>query len=434
MNKKTKILNFTKQAILSTLLLVIFFSCTKDEETEEPQVFKPVIELISPGGPDVTVEPYEKVALSLGVTAGVGSSEKLTHFRFTKQFELEALVVVMDTVLDATAFQLTNFEHRVNIENGIEVWTFEATDKSGDVATKTLMFTIDGPPPDLLPTITLLSGIHPGTGWTYVDGDVTLEVSEPFVFGFTATSNTDENLANIKVTRNYENVSLNTILDSNINVSSYSVDIETIAYPGTPGTEIFTISATDMLDNSNSIEFSVTTTPQDPGISIHTNIVLGSYTCSTNKLFASETGETFSLTEAEDPAVQSKIDWVYFHGATYGHTLMSPENTDLYAVYPQIENWTNKNNTLFGKTTLGSSEYNVVTNNTLLILQIQNSGVTLAENYFSELMSNPGGFEVGDVLAFETQGGKRGLILITEVNPGTTNGESTIKFNVKVVK
>ena len=64
------------------------------------------------------------------------------------------------------------------------------------------------------PSITFLGGTEPSTGWERVDGDVSLTVGEPFVFGFTASSNSDKNLSTIKVTRNYENVTQSTLLDS----------------------------------------------------------------------------------------------------------------------------------------------------------------------------------------------------------------------------
>ncbi|MCF8378374.1 MAG: hypothetical protein K9H49_02285 [Bacteroidales bacterium] len=284
----------------------------------------------------------------------------------------------------------------------------------------------------LPPTITFLGGVHPGTGWDRVDGDVTLEVGEPFVFGFTAQSKSDKNLSTIKVTRDYENVSQTTVLDSAVSVSSFTVDIETIAFPNNPGSEVFTIKVTDKNGLSTSASFTITTVPGDPGISSYTNITLGSYTSATNSSFASITGETFSMTEAQDADVQAKIDWVYFHGATYGHTVMSPTNNNLYAVYPQIENWTNKNNTLFAKTALNQAAYDLVTDKNILILTIQNTGVTLNSNFFSELISNPGGFAVGDVLAFETHTGNRGLLIIKEVNSASPNGNSTIKYDIKV--
>ncbi|GAB4312949.1 MAG: hypothetical protein Kow00127_03700 [Bacteroidales bacterium] len=285
------------------------------------------------------------------------------------------------------------------------------------------------------PSVIFLGGIEPGTGWERVDGDVTLEVGQPFVFGFTASSNSDKNLKQIVVTRNYENISTITMLDTAISSPSFTIDIQTVAYPNTPGTEVFTVTATDRNDKATSISFTVTTIQADPGINVYTGVSLGSYQSSTNSSFASITGETFSLSEANnDPAVQAKIDWMYFHGASLGHTLMSPANETAADVFPSVAGWTNKNTTFFAKTTLTMNEWNAVENKNQLILTIQNQNLDLSNDFYSEVTSNPGGFAVNDIIAFETSSGMYGLLLIKEVNPGATNGESTIVYDVKVEK
>lgn len=283
------------------------------------------------------------------------------------------------------------------------------------------------------PSLSFLGGTYDPWGIPRTDADVTMETGKPLVFGFTASSTTNKNLSRIQITRNYENVSLVTILDSSIAVPSYTLDIETVSYPN-PGTEVFEITVTDRNSLSTTISFTVTTVMADPGISIHNNVELGSFSSATNSSFASITGETFSLTDAEDPAVQSKISWIYFHGVTYGHTVMSPANTAIEAVYPAVAGWTNRNTTLMAKTGLSTEAFNLVANKNQLIITIQNSGATLTEDFHSELQSNPGGFAVNDIIAFETGAGDQGLIKITAVNPGASNGESTIKYDVKVEK
>lgn len=285
------------------------------------------------------------------------------------------------------------------------------------------------------PTVTFLGGIYTPWGVERVSSDKTMAVGEGFVFGFTATSKSDKNLSRILVKRNYENVSNITMLDSAVSVKSFTLDIETIAYPNTLGVEVFEVTVTDANNKSASISFTITTTPGDPGIHVYTDIQLGSYNSPTNSSFASATGETFSMTQANgSTAIQNKIDWVYFHGATYGHTLMSPSNIVVYDLYPSVATWLNKKTTKFAKTTLTSSQYNAVMSKNELVLTIQNQGINLVNNYYSQSLSNPGGFSVNDVIAFETQGGKYGLLLVTEVNPGASVGLSTIKYNIKVVK
>lgn len=287
----------------------------------------------------------------------------------------------------------------------------------------------------LPPTVSFLGGTEPGTGWERIDMDATLEVGEPFVFGFTATSKSDKNLSKVVVVRDYENVSVNTVLDSTISATSFTVDIETVAFPNNPGSEVFTVTATDKNGLSTSISFTITTVAGDPGINVYTDVTLGSYTSTENSSFASITGETFSLAQAQDEDVQAKIDWVYFHGATYGHTMMSPSNENLYAIYPDIESWASQKTTLFGKTTnITEDAYNQIDNKNVLILTIQNDGVVINQDFYSELISNPGGFAAGDIIAFETQEGNRGLLIVREVNSATPNGDSTIKYDLKVEK
>ena len=89
---------------------------------------------------------------------------------------------------------------------------------------------------------------------------------------------------------------------------------------------------------------------------------------------------------------------------------------------------------MFAKTNITTAGYDLVENKSQLILTIQNSGSSLTEDFCSELLTNPTGFAVNDIIAFETHDGNRWLLLITEVNPGATNGESTIKYDVKVEK
>lgn len=287
--------------------------------------------------------------------------------------------------------------------------------------------------PNTPPTVSFLGGIYEPWGIERTDSDVTMETGKPLVFGFTASSTTDKNLSRILITRNYENVSLVTVLDSAISVPSYTLDIETVSYPN-PGSEVFEITITDKNGLSSTINFTVTSTMADPGINIHTDVSLGSFNSATNSSFASITGETFSLADAEDPAVQSKISWIYFHGVTYGHTVMSPANDAVEEVYPAVADWTNRNATLLSKTVLNTEAFDLIVNKNQLIITVQNSGASLTEDFYSELQSNPGGFEVDDILAFETHDGHQGLLKITEVNPGASNGESTIKYDVKVEK
>jgi hypothetical protein len=283
------------------------------------------------------------------------------------------------------------------------------------------------------PTLKFLTGTSPIYNVPLVTSDTTMEAGEKFVFGFEATSTTDKNLHTLTIKGTYENVSERT-WDTTLATNTFRTEVQIITYDN-PGTEVFEVTVTDRNNQSATISFSVTTFEADPGIVEYENIALGSYSSSTNSSFASVTGETFSMTDAEDPAVQQKISWIYFHGVVYGHTIMSPGNAEIQDIYDGVAEWEHKNSTLMAKTSLTIEQYELIVNKNQLILTIQNSGVSpMTENFHSELQSDPGGFEVGDIIAFETYDGHQGLIRVTEVNGNANIGESTIKYNLKIEK
>ncbi len=283
------------------------------------------------------------------------------------------------------------------------------------------------------PSLSFLGGTHEGTGMQYVDEDKTLEVGEQFVFGITASSQSNKDLKSVIIERTYEVISTIEILNKDLNSSNYTFDTVVAAYPS-EGMEEFICTVTDKNDKTSTISFTITTVLEDPGINIFNGIELGSWNSTTNSSFGSITGETYSIADATSDSIQSKIDWVYFNGASWGHTLMSPSDTIAEDVYPTIAGWNVKNQTRFAKTNYGPDVFNTIENDNQLVVYINTAGLNFVYDYFSELNSNPGGFAVNDVIAFETHVGLYGMILVTEVNQNAGNDMSTIKYNVKVVK
>jgi hypothetical protein len=283
----------------------------------------------------------------------------------------------------------------------------------------------------LPPTIAFLGGIYQPLNLERVDGDVTVSVGEQFVFGISASKG-DKDLRRVYIERVYENVATVIVLDSTFSGATFQLDIITFAYP-TPGTEDFTCTVWDKNDKSATIGFTVTSEVADPEMSTYTNIELGSYDPSApNSSFASVTGETFSIVDAA--ANSEKIDWIYFDGDTYGHTVMAPNDDVVLDVFASIANWTTRNATKFVRTNITASVFDGITDKNTLIAGISPFLTTLNKTFISELMPAPGeGFAVGDVYAFKTGGAELlGLIKITEVNQGGTNGLSTIKYDVKI--
>jgi hypothetical protein len=290
------------------------------------------------------------------------------------------------------------------------------------------------------PVAEFKSGLYPGWGVMRVTGDTTLTSGDPFVFGIKAESKSDKNLKRVLITRTFMNTTPNIMEDiTDIDAKTFDFDKETVARPNllSVGTEVFTVTVTDANNLSVSISFTVTTNPIAPTINTYNGIQLGSYeNTSVGNVFSSSTGETFSFEEANnDPAIQAKVDWAYFNSSVWGNTLMSPGNTDVYEWYDFIAAWSTKKITHFAKTTLTAAQYNSVVSQNIMVTTIQNQGLLeMNQSFYSENISDPGGFEVGDIIAFRAQPGKFGLLQVTAVNPGANVGVSTITFNIKVIK
>jgi len=284
----------------------------------------------------------------------------------------------------------------------------------------------------LAPTLAFLGGTYQPLNIPYTTGDVTLDVGSQFVFGITASSQSTKDLRRVFIQRVYENVATVTVLDTSFSSKSFTLNVIGFAYP-TEGTEDFNITVYDKNDKTASIGFTITTQLADPEMSTYTNIELGSYDpTAPNSSFASVTGETFSIVDAANNS--DKIDWIYFDGQTYGHTIMAPNNDVILDVFASVGSWTTRNATKFVRTNITASTFDAIPDKNSLIAAISPFITTLNLSFISELMPAPGeGFAEGDVYAFMTAGaGLLGLIKINEVNQGTSNGLSTIKYDIKI--
>ncbi|MBN2173170.1 MAG: hypothetical protein JW731_03495 [Bacteroidales bacterium] len=285
-------------------------------------------------------------------------------------------------------------------------------------------------PQNVNPTMNFKGGTHTPTGMEYVDGDITLSTNETFVVGITASSNSGKNLTNLNITRKFEN-GAPFYADTTFNATNFNYDFFFLAN-NEVGNEDWIFTMEDKDGNKTQLSFTITTEAIPAGIVEYTDIELGSIDSPTESSFASITGETFLITEAaNDATIQEKIDFVYFDGATYGQTIVSPDDDLAAQVYSSISNWTTRNATLFSRTQLNAAAYDQIINAFSLLAVTQQLDFDV--KFISELKPEPAeGFAVGDVFAFQTATGLFGLIKVTEVNQGATDGLSTIKYDVKV--
>lgn len=406
--------------------IIIQLSCSK-KETEDPPVveIKPKISLTSPDTSYLECHPLQVVSVTLTANSNLNTGKALSEFLITSKLDDNAFITVLDTVLTDNEFVLTDFPIQANFENGEEVWTFTVIDIAGEYFTDSITLNISGHPPAL----TFVGGEYE-PGKSRITGDTTLIIGHEFCLGISAFSQTDTTLRRVFVQRIFESISFITLLDTVINDTTFTFDLISFAYP-TPGTEVIECTVWDGYDLNTFNSLTITVTPPDPNILTFTNIELGSYDpLSPPASFASTTGEPYSLGNAADNS--EIIDWIYFDGATYGHTIMAPDDDFILQVYPSVGDWPVRNSTRFTRTNITPGIFDAINNKSTLIAVISQQG-TIDQSYISEMMPAGEGFIVGDVYAFQTDPGELwGLIKIIEVNQGSSNGLSTIKFDVKI--
>ncbi len=264
------------------------------------------------------------------------------------------------------------------------------------------------------PTINFLGGNG------YVSTDVTVAAGSALKFGITSASNTSSGakLTNFKITRVFNNTPM-VVLDSTINVTYYNVDISTAASQSA-GQEKFIFRITDKDGKYAEISVTVTTTPSAGPINSWTQRILGAQSNITGSSFASVNGNVYTLADAKANA--ALIDWLYFYGATNLATLACPADPDAQTVFNNatngIQTWTVKNLTLFKKVT-DQIVWTDITDDSIIVEQTA-SGVD--QTKIPNLAQ-------GDILAFISQSGKKGMIRVVAI---TTGSDGTMTIDVKV--
>jgi hypothetical protein len=183
--------------------------------------------------------------------------------------------------------------------------------------------------------------------------------------------------------------------------------------------------ATDKNDESVEVTLSFTVTTAAGQIVSYNDVLLGSHNNATlGSSFASIDGIAYGLADAK--ANSSKIDFVYFYGATNQATIAAPNEVILDQVFTTASapsTWTVKNATKMKKSSLTAAQFDAVANDAAIIAD----ATGLTASYVNTLA-------VGDVITFETastsaNASKKGMLKITQIT-GTDAG--TIKFSVKV--
>jgi hypothetical protein len=190
----------------------------------------------------------------------------------------------------------------------------------------------------------------------------------------------------------------------------------------------FKITVTDKKDMTYSASFLINEFPKPAGeINTYTATLLGSQYAATGSFFSTTTGQVYTVnTSAANAAL---IDLIYYYSGGNGATIGSANDNLIPAVYTGIANWATKNETKFTTTSITANEFDAIVNDATIdaISSINETKVI--------------GLAVGNVFAFKTEAGKKGLVKITNITKGlnTQNQQQdfqfgTIEIVVKVQK
>jgi hypothetical protein len=258
-------------------------------------------------------------------------------------------------------------------------------------------------------------------GGDYIDSDETVAPGAILEFSWHAQKG-DAKLASMTITRDgvalsgwdnkeipsseNEDYTDNAMLEAPLNDGAYSYEL--------------IVADKDGLTASQSIVITVDESMAGGPIDTYTAILMGGLSNADYGSFLdAETGIVYKIGPAGDN--QSVIDVVYYYGSTNNATLCAPNDPTVNGGAGNFDvcaDWNvAKNATLFGSTSITSSEFDNISNDTEIaaLTGISNSKKT--------------DLAVGNVISIETVGGKKGLIKVTACD---NSNAGTITLEVKI--
>mgnify|MGYP006266165917 CR=1 FL=1 len=199
----------------------------------------------------------------------------------------------------------------------------------------------------------------------------------------------------------------------------------------------FTITATDEEGNTGSAEYTLFAEPTSGPINTYTQVLLNNNFSTTQSSFYDAVGDNVyqSLSAARSNA--DKVDFIHHlrNANSGGRQISSPDSDNADAAYGDTDasddalpNWSTLNETRFKKITLSEADFNAIDNDATIVAETE-TGVTATDA--TELAP-------GEVYAFRTDGGKRGIFYIRAVDGpaafqagGDNAGSVTIEVKVQ---
>ena len=153
---------------------------------------------------------------------------------------------------------------------------------------------------------------------------------------------------------------------------------------------------------------------------INTNevVLMGAQYNVEGSFYSTSEQRVYKLAEATGSEfIQSKIDFAYYYGMTYGATIGSTDNSDVKGTFPKLNTWTKRNNTVFEIfDELKSTDLD----------KIKNDSIFKDSSFFVDNNTKANGLIIGQMVKFKTVNGKRGVFKVKEI----TSGKNSVTGNL----
>lgn len=176
----------------------------------------------------------------------------------------------------------------------------------------------------------------------------------------------------------------------------------------------FKISVTDKKDMTYAASFMINAYVKPAAdITTYSATLLGSMYASEGSFFSTTNGQVYTVNTSA--ASSSLIDLIYYYSGDgtvgqansgNGATIGGADDTNILGVYTGIANWSTKNATRFASTTMTGTEFDALNDDSKIS--------TIST--FSDTKKI--GLAVGNVFAFKTAAGKKGLVKVTKLTKG----------------
>lgn len=264
------------------------------------------------------------------------------------------------------------------------------------------------------------------TGQEYTSTNVVVVPGSDIRVGVEAFAQANSTLKRFNFSVQFETGELRSIFDTTFSTTTYTFD-EVIEVQEEEASVNYLFTVYDDKNQSNQIQFTVTTEAAPGNIRVYENVILGAQNSTVGSSFASSNGTVYTLADAK--ANSALIDWLYFYNENLEACIAAPNDTDAQGAFGDYAsapaNWDTKNPTKFKVVELPEGTAWADITNDLTI-------VRLATDVEESKVAFLG---VGKIIAFRTVAGKLGLLRVEEITQldgplGYQKG--TITYSVKV--